>query len=278
MKTYYEIILDLETELSTMQDVSENVIDQIEFAIGHCKIALDKLRRLVDEKGFPDQHSEIKFFKHIKPAAYGKLLYYRTVFELESNRLQNNNESHRKHLHEKLERLMDYMHHHQVMVQYYCCGFKHLDEQFFIRRVPEIPLELKDSRQLLDENFFSWHDHTFSTIMANEMLADYIRKELEKLDRREKGEDELPKSHLYWTGKKIELVENLYAWYFSGSVNHGKATIKDLTEFIGWALNIDLSKDIYRYFIEIQQRKIDRTKFLDFLRSVLQQRLDDDDE
>ena len=44
MEAYLKIILDLENELSGMKEVSENVTDQMEFAIGHCKIALDKLR------------------------------------------------------------------------------------------------------------------------------------------------------------------------------------------------------------------------------------------
>ena len=34
-----------------MKDVSENVNEQIEYAIGHCKVALDQLRKLVVEKG-----------------------------------------------------------------------------------------------------------------------------------------------------------------------------------------------------------------------------------
>lgn len=60
METYLKIILDLENELSGMKDESENVTDHMEFEIGHYKIALDKLRERVLEKGFPDSQSEIK--------------------------------------------------------------------------------------------------------------------------------------------------------------------------------------------------------------------------
>ena len=59
-----------------MKDVSENVNEQIEYAIGHCKVALDQLRKLVVVKGFPDTESDIQLFKQIKPIAYGKLLFY----------------------------------------------------------------------------------------------------------------------------------------------------------------------------------------------------------
>jgi len=87
------------------------------------------------------------------------------------------------------------------------------------------------------------------------MLTDYIIAELKKLDNLEKGIVEFSESTLFWTGKKIELVEILYAVYFSGSINNGKVTIKELAEAFGRLFNIDLSKDIYRYFAEIQQRK-----------------------
>lgn len=47
METFCEIILNLETELSRMKDVSENTPKQMDYAIGHCKVALDRMRELV---------------------------------------------------------------------------------------------------------------------------------------------------------------------------------------------------------------------------------------
>ena len=275
METFCEIILDLDNELSKIKNVSEINSDQMEYAIGHCKIALDRMRELVIKEGFPDQKSEIYFFKKIKPAVYSKLLYYQAVFDLESKRQKADSSVISRYFQKRLYKISEYMEEHQVKVQYFKCGFKHLDEKYFVRGITEIPLELRSSHHLMDEDFFTWHDHTFSMIMANEMLIDHIQKELEKLEYSKLNVNTLPKSPLYWSGKKIDLVENLYAWYFSKSVNHGKATIKDLVEFIGLVLNIDLSKDVYKYFTEIQQRKIDRTKFLDYLKAVLIQKLDE---
>ena len=76
METFCEIILDLENDLSQMKDVSENVPEQLEYGIGHCKVALDRMRKLVVDEGFPDLKSEIYFFKKIKSAVYSKLLYF----------------------------------------------------------------------------------------------------------------------------------------------------------------------------------------------------------
>ena len=274
--SYCEIILDLENELSRIKEVSENFPEQLEYAIGRCKVALDRLRKIVMKEGFPDQKSEIYFFKKIKPAVYSKLLYYRAVFELESKRQKADIPVIRRYFQQRLFKINEYMGEHEVKVQYFKCGFKHLDEKYFVRENVEIPLELRGSHHLMDEDFFTWHDHTFSTIMANDMLIDYIRREIEKLDHPELGPNGLPKSPLYWTGKKIEIAEGVYTLQAAMSINHGKATIKEVAEVIGWALNIDLSKDIYKYYTEIQQRKIDKTKFLDYLKAVLKQRLDDE--
>lgn len=276
MEPFYVIILDLENDLSKMKEVSENIPEQMEYAIGQCKTALSRMRKLVMKEGFSNQKSEIHFFKEIKPAVYSKLLYYRAVFDLESKRRKADIPVIKRYLQQRLFKINEYMEEHQLKVQYYKCRFNHLDEKYFLRNNKEIPLELRNNLHLMDEEFFTWHDHTFSTIMAYEMLTDYIRSEIDKLERLEKEGNERSKSPLYWTGKNIELAENLYALYFSGSVNHGKATIKDLTEFIGWALNIDLSKDIYRYYTEIQQRaEGNETKYLDFLKAVLLEKLDE---
>lgn len=278
MKTYLKIILDLDNKLSGIKEVSGDVTDRLEYAVGHCKVALDKLRKSVIEEGFADQKSEIRFFKQIKPAAYGKLLFYQAVFAIESKRRRADISINRRYLKNCLYKINEYMDEHQVKVQYYHCGFKHLDEQYFLRSNTEIPLELKNSRQLLDEQFFTWHDHTFSEIMAHEMLADYIHEEIGKLESEEQSRTKDMKPKRQWTGKKIDKAELIYALYYAKVIDGGRITIKELVEMFDQMFGPDLKEDIYRYRAEIQQRKIDRTKFLNFLQSVLQQRLDDDDE
>ena len=169
------------------------------------------------------------------------------------------------------------MEEHQVKVQYYKCGFKHLDEKYFVRGTTEIPLELRSSHHLLDEKFFTWHDHTFSTIMANEMLIDFIQRELDKLDKPIGYDQTNYKSPLKWTGHKIDLGEIIYALLYSGAVNNGNATIIDLAEAFEQIFNVEIKEDIYRYRLEIQERKIEKIKFLNQLIAILQRMIDDKD-
>ena len=48
---------------------------------------------------------------------------------------------------------------------------------------------------------------------------------------------------------------------------------KSFVQSVWLIFNID-RKDISRVYIEIKQRKIDQTKFLDYLRTILQRRID----
>jgi len=277
METFCEIILDLENDLSRMQEVSENVPEQMEYAIGQCKVALDRMRKLVVDEGFPDQKSEIYFFKMIKPAVYSKLLYFQTIFDLVSKLQKADVSVIRRYFQRRLYRINEYMDEHQVKVQYFKCGFKHLDEKYFVRENSEIPLELRSSQHLLDEEFFTWHDHTFSTIMANEMLIDYIRIELEKLDIPFGYDQTHYKSLLKWTANKIDLGEIIYALLYSGAVNNGNATIIELAEAFEQIFNVQIKEDIYRYRLDIQKRVIDRTKFLNQLIAILRRMIDEKD-
>ncbi len=277
METYCEIILDLESNLSKMKDVSEKNSEQMEYAIGHCKIALDRMRELVIKQGFFDQESEINFFKKIKPSVYSRLLYYRAVFDLESKCQKADSSVIRRYLQKRLYKINEYMEERQVKVQYFKCGFKHLDEKYFVRGTIEIPLELRSSHHLLDEEFFTWHDHTFSTIMANEMLSEYIRKEMDKLDKPLGFNQNHYKSSLKWTGHKIDLGEIIYALLYSGSVNNGNVSIIELAEAFEQIFNVEIKEDIYHYRLEIQDRKIEKIKFLNQLIAIFQQMIDDKD-
>ncbi len=86
MEHYLEVIKNLENELKQISQVSELLLEQLDLAIGQCKIAYDTLKRLVLKHGFSDRKSEILFFKEIKPSVCSKLLYYQGIIEMESHR------------------------------------------------------------------------------------------------------------------------------------------------------------------------------------------------
>jgi hypothetical protein len=93
------------------------------------------------------------------------------------------------------------------------------------------------------------------------MLIEYITKEIEKTDIPESNPETQVKSPLNWTDSKMDLYEVIYAFYYAGSVNHGKTTISDLADAFEKMFNVELKKDIYHSPKEMIQRA-DPAKYL----------------
>lgn len=274
MEQYSHIISELEADLKRISITSESMLNTAKLAIKRCRIALVELRWVVINQGFPDILSEIRFFKEIKPVAYSRLLFYQAVFELECFRSKYDSERIKRYMKVKLDEIQIFVEENASSVQYYNCGFTYLDSLYFVRDRDEIPVELRGSQYLMDEQFNTWQDHAFSVLRANDLLVEYLTREIDRIDNHEQPHHLQQLSPLSWTGNKIDLVELIYALFFSQVINNGKTTIKELAGLFCRAFNLDVGKDIYRYYTEIQQRKIDQTKFIEHLKSVLHEHID----
>jgi hypothetical protein len=276
MEKHNQIISDLSVRLERIEDSSNKILDQIEFAIAYCKNTLEQMREIVFLEGFPDQECEIYFFKKLKTEVYSRLLYYLEVFDIQSNLPIVDRQSHIHYYKKKRRKYFEFMKEHQAEVQYFQCDYSHFDKNYFTRTCSEIPLPKRNEYYLTDEKFHTWHDHTFSAIIANQMLIEYIQKEIRKLDGYN-IDSQLPiKSKSKWTGKKIFLIELAYGIHHTDMVNGGNSEIKDIIEGFEQMFDIEL-KEHSRSFIEIKRRKIERTKFLDIMKSRLEDRMDESD-
>ncbi|KAA6326925.1 hypothetical protein EZS27_024026 [termite gut metagenome] len=68
----------------------------------------------------------------------------------------------------------------------------------------------------------------------------------------------------------------LYGIYVRRCLNNGQIELKELADYFGNFLNIDL-KDIYRIYLNIRSRKDNRTLFLDSMIDGLNHKMDEDD-
>lgn len=275
MKKYTQIISDLLWNLDKMEDSSSKILEQVEFAIMRCKNALEQLRELVCQDGFPDQECEIYFFKKLKTEVYSKFLYYLEVFNIQSKLPTVDRQCQINHYKKKKKKYCEFMKEHQTEVQYLQCGYSHFDKNYFTRDRSEISLPERNEYYLTDEIFHTLHDHTFSAIIANQMLIEYIQKEIRRLNGFKRNTQVQIKSKLKWTGYKIFLIELAYGVHYTQMVNGGNSEIKDIIEGLEQMFNIEL-KEYYRSFVEIK-RRIDRTKFLDLMKSKLENKMDESD-
>jgi len=276
MEKYNRVISDLMSNLEPITNFTGKTLDQLELAIAYCKRALELMRELVIKEGFPDQESEIYFFKKLKPEVYGKLLYYLMVFDVQSNLPSVNPHAQIRYYKAKLKKSLQFSKNHHIEVQYLQCGFSHQDKSYFTRDSSEIPLPKRSEYYLLDEKFHTWHDHVFSEIIANQMLLEYIQNEISRLKKQKFGIVPVLKSKLRWTGKKVFLVELAYGISFTGMINNGGIEIKTIIKIFEQLFDVDL-KDYSRIFLDARRRKIDRIKYLTMMKNALENAMDEFD-
>ncbi|MDP5229005.1 MAG: RteC domain-containing protein [Cellulophaga sp.] len=275
-----QLILDFETKLKTLEAGHEHILFKAEKGIAQSEKSIKRLRIRVLEKGFFSQAEEILFFKHIKPQFFSKLIYYVKLYNIESKRPKSDAKYQIKYLNHQIHKLQVYFNENLDFYYYYRRGATTLDELYFIRGKSNLRTPTQSFHFFADDEFSTFQDSSVSTIIAFDMLIDYLQQEIEKLENQEKKTKsgtikKTPK--VFWTGNKTELIELIYALQSSGNINSGTADIKEMANLFEQIFQLDLG-NYYHTFAEIRARKSSKTKFLDRLKEVLNHRFHQLDE
>lgn len=221
---------------------------------------------------FPTIEDEIYFFKYVKPKLISQLIYYTKIVEIESNS-PIPKKIKIKYLEKELEQIFQYSEKNKHFNQYYRSGSKHYDNQYFTRTRGK-QLNYYECHIInYDIRVSTPHDYCVAQIIANDLLVNYLEKKLAHI-RSKSPTNRLPT--LNWTGNKIDLIELIYALQKQKVVNHGNIDIKDLALSIGQIFNMELEDNIYRSYIDIKNRKEDKTKFLNKLSKTLIDDIEDE--
>ena len=86
-----------------------------------------------------------------------------------------------------------------------------------------------------------------------------------------------PKGGIIWTGKKVALIELIYALFIDGAYNNGNADLTDIVKSFEIAFQIDLG-NFSRTFSEIKARKMNRIKYMEVLTDKLSAKMDESDD
>ncbi|NDV96153.1 hypothetical protein D0T84_14710 [Dysgonomonas sp. 521] len=281
MKKYtYELIEKLNSELKVIDLAEESLFAKAPKAIILLENLFAELKAFISTYSFKDMEEETYFFKEIKPQLFSKLIYYRKVYNIETIRPNGSIDSQKAYLEKELDHIKTFFDRNLDFYKYYRTGCTHFDKFYFVRGKPDIQLNLDSFYFERDPQFATCFDFKIAKILANEMLSIYLNEELAKLESYSIQSNDkdvaIPRVRLTWTGKKAELVEQIYAWERAGCFNYGNVTIKQLTEYIEYIFNINLG-DFYHIFLEIRERKGSRTIFLDKLIKFLNDRMDEAD-
>lgn len=277
---YKELLLDFEARLDRLENGNGDILYKAETGKDMVEQCLLKLREEISNKDFDTQADEIHFFKNVKPQIFSKLIYYGKLFDIESKRPRGTHENQIKYYNKQMERYDNFFTYNLEFYNYYRRGAMSKDDKYFVRGIYDLSLPVDNYQFITDKEFSTFQDATVANIMAYDMLIVYLQQQIDEL----KNNLEPPKSEtmnhhskMFWTGTKTDLIEFLYALHASGSVNSGTMDIKEMADHFELFFNVDLG-NYYHTFIEIRSRKTGRTKFLDRLIEMLNQRMDAKDD
>jgi len=277
MKDCRQIVADLEQNINLISSGSKTVFEEIETGINYCKNACNKLKKIFLSIDNLTTEQESKFFKTIKPIPIGYMIYFLNLAEFETNRPQNSTKQIKKYIQYNITQFQAYFVEHKTFYRYLERQRTDRDTEYFLRSKGLIKFHPDALNYCMDQNFSTSHDFIAAKIFAHKLLIKRLNNELYALKNIKQSQSSIPTKKLQWTGSKVDLIELIYALQAVGSINNGKAEIKELATELQTIFNINLG-DFYRTFIEIRARKINRTKFLDRLKHNLQDRMDQADE
>ncbi|MDD3005550.1 RteC domain-containing protein [Flavobacterium sp.] len=274
-----DIIQSLENKINEVNIEIDDQIELAEIIIKHTLNNLSEVKNYIFEMGFMNQQEEIYFFKELKPKILSKLIYYNSIYRIETKKPNGGERIIRKYYNNELDKLKRYFDNNLEFYKYYRTGSTYLDKYYFVREKHNIKLSLDTFYFEADHRFTTSHDYKVAKVMAHDLIQVYLENELANLYKINTSEKSQHNHNLTqcWTGSKVALVELIYALHSEGVFNNGSSDLKDIVEYFESVFDIDLGQ-YRRVFLEIRGRKSDRTKFLTALNKVLIKRMDNTDE
>jgi hypothetical protein len=276
----YNILLhQLNEQLNFIDLEIDDQIKKCEQAITIILKSINELKKTTIKSNFKSQNEEIQFFKDIKPKFTSKLIYYNTIFKIETKKPHGGERILKKYLNNELDKLKRYFDNNLDFYKYYRTGSNYLDHKYFSRGKIDIKLALDSFYFEVDHSYSTSHDFKVAKIMAHDLIQVYLEDQLLMLENKEPKEKSQvnPKVKQTWTGSKVALIELLYALHTEGVFNNGSSDLKDIAEYFENIFNINLGQ-YHRAFLEIRMRKSDQTKFLNALKEKLIKRMENTDD
>ena len=269
MKSFvYNLEKDIEKKLKKIESADLNILKKSLEASLVLGDAFQKMKEFISTYTFRDEVEEIEFFKVIKPRLFYRLIYYRKIYNIGMNRPVGV-ESQRAYLIDEIKAINRYNAKRSDFVRYYRSGLTHMDSMYYLRGSIDTALYLESFHHERDPSFSTNCDFKVARILANELLIQYLTKELEVFEQRQ-VEQSLPRVRLTWNGTKTELVEQIFAW--DSRKVFGNIPLTRLAEYIQTVFNIELDKNFSRTFGDMRIRNR-QTPFLDSLKEALLKRM-----
>jgi hypothetical protein len=256
---------ELQRELSMLNLETENPLIPIDSACKLVDIAMSELKVYLIQYKFQSDQEEIEFYKEYMTEFLKEAVFFTEVFNLESIKKVGTQKSMRQYYEQELRSIQNFLDSHQTLYNYLLLEKSDKDKTYFLRSSEAPVYKPSLFRHTLDTRFCPVFTLYFGRIKGVLEISKYIYGQLRKLNGANQYGHMIKKPQLNWTGKKVELVELVYALKASGVLNHGRAEIREIARVFESLFGMNF-QDIYRTYTEISIRKKSRTAFLDFLK------------
>ena len=275
---YNKVLRELECQINNMEIELDNPIELAESGISITLTHLKELKDYILKSDFDSIEEEIYFFKKLKPNIVSKLIYYNAIYKIEMKKPYGNGNSVKKHFKTELSKLKRYFDNNLDFYKYYRTNSSYLDHKYFVRGNFDIKLSLDTYYFESDHTFSTSHDYKVAKIITNDLIQVYLEDQLFHLSKKSINKIKpLNSPQLQWTASKAALIELIYALQAQNTFDNGQSDIKCIAKHFENIFNIDLG-DFYHTYLELRNRKMNRTKFLDLLKDSLINKMDEQDE
>jgi len=258
---------EIESELLQIEQSFINPLVTYDKIITYCQNTLVEYRTKVTNHGFPNEASEIRFFKKEKPFLYGLFLKYthQLSFELDFPSIAyGRNED---FINEKIHEVSAFLSSHKDKVLYLELESQSFDSQYFLRKNQGLFAYPGRPGHSFDYEFCTSLDGLIAQIFGYQGFLKYLQNKL-GMSSTIGSASKVVMPEIEWTGSKVALIELGFALYHSGTINHGRASIKSVMQFLEQVTAMDLG-DYHHTSIRLRNRT-NPTKFVDKLKDSLQ--------
>lgn len=276
---FKQLLFELTEQLNFISLEIDDPITKSEKSLEITLIVISNLKNQFLKDKIISVDSEIDFFKNIKPKFSSLSIYHNAIFKIETKMPHGGDRITKKYLNKELKKLKRYFDNNLDFYNYHRTGSSFLDFKYFVRGSQDVKLRLDSFFFEVDHSFSTSHDFKAAKILAHDLVQVYIETKLLKMenkDHKEKSQHE-PKGKIIWTGSKVALTEIMYAFHTKGVFNNGAAELKEIASYFEEIFHIDLGQ-YRRTFLEIRDRKSDKTKFINALEEELLKRMEETDE
>jgi hypothetical protein len=255
-----ELRESLGARLSALRNSGAPLIRQCAEALPLCHAAVRQLEASVLSFTFPDLSMEVRFFKEVRPYFYAQLLFYTQLHDIEIARplrKAGDLSPQLTYLQQQIDTITPLYDRYQPLNQYLATAATFLDEQLFTSCLPN-PL----AGRLLDpspEAAVLGYGWSIARLTALNQLRQHLADTIHQLKHPEQQYLPAP-GGLVWTDSKTSLVELGYALQSIGSINSGKATLREIMESLQTVFQINLG-NYPRTFQDCLTRKASYTSY-----------------